>query len=166
MTNLRVVKATEEHLPAITAIYNDAVLNSTATFDTEPKTLDDRRRWLAGHGEAHPVLVALDRAGNVLAWGSLSPYSDRLAYRFTVEDSLYVHPEARGRGVGQLLLGKIVESARERGYHTVIAKVVDGNAPSLAIHHKHGFEVIGTMREVGHKFGRWLDVTLLQRILR
>ncbi|MGE5554221.1 MAG: N-acetyltransferase family protein [Betaproteobacteria bacterium] len=163
MTCLQVVQAAEEHLPGITAIYNEAVQNSTATFDTEPKTLDDRRRWLAEHGEAYPVLVALDPAGQVLAWGSLSPYSDRLAYRFTVEDSLYVHPQARGQGLGSLLLGRLVELAQEHNYHTIIAKIVDGNAASLAVHRRHGFTDVGTMRQVGYKFGRWLDVTILQR---
>ncbi|MGE5623613.1 MAG: N-acetyltransferase family protein [Methanocella sp.] len=161
----RLVRAGEEHLPAVTEIYNAAVLTSTATFDTEPKTLDDRRAWLAAHGESHPVLVAVSAAGEVLAWGSLSPYSDRPAYRYTAEDSLYVRDGERGQGLGSLLLGALVVEARRRGFHALVAKVVDENAASLAVHRKHGFVEAGTLRQVGYKFDRWLDVTLLQLTL-
>jgi phosphinothricin acetyltransferase len=162
-----VVPAREEHLPAILEIYNEAVLHGTATFDTEPKSLEDRRQWLAGHGEAHPVVVAVEEgSGEVLAWGSLSPYSDRLAYRFTVEDSVYVRTDRRGEGLGGLILGRLLELAAALGYRAVVAKIVDGNAPSLALHRRAGFFDVGTLREVGFKFDRWLDVTLLQALLR
>lgn len=162
---VHLVKAGEEHLPGVMEIYNAAVLTSTATFDTEPKTLEDRRAWLCTHGETHPVLVALDPSGAVLAWGSLSPYADRPAYRFTAEDSLYVRDGERGRGYGSLILAALVAEARRLGYHALIAKVVDENQASLAVHAKHGFTPVGTLRQVGYKFDRWLDVTLLQLIL-
>lgn len=165
MSRFQVVRAREEHLPAITEIYNEAVLNSTATFDTEPKTLEDRRRWFQAHGAPYPVLVAVAPTGKVAAWASLGPYSDRPAYRFTVEDSLYVRPEYQGQGLGSRLLGTLVELAGEIGYHTIVARVVDGNVASLAVHRKCGFEAVGTLRAVGYKFDRWLDVTFLQRLL-
>lgn len=165
MSDIRLVRAGEEHLPAITDIYNEAVRNSTATFDTEPRTLEDRRRWLSAHGDLFPVLVALTPEGQVAAWGCVSPYSERPAYRFTVEDSLYVREGLRGQGIGSLLLRRLLELAAAGGYHTVIARVVGDNVASLSVHQKHGFVSTGTLREVGFKFDRWLDVTFLQRIL-
>lgn len=158
------VRADQTHLPAITEIYNEAVLHGTATFDTEPQTLADRQGWLAGHGDAYPVLVAVAK-GQVLAWGSLSPFSDRPAYRYTVEDSLYVRPEAQGSGLGSRLLERLLALGVMLGYRSVLAKIVDDNEPSLAVHHKYGFTDAGLLTAVGYKFDRWLDVAILQRRL-
>ncbi|MGE5507546.1 MAG: GNAT family N-acetyltransferase [Chitinophagales bacterium] len=157
-----VMRAEECHLPGILEIYNDAVFHSTATFDTEPKTLADRQAWLTGHGDAYPVIVAVED-GQVLAWGSLSPFSDRPAYCYTVEDSLYVRPEVQGRGLGSRLLERLLALGVMLGYRAVLAKIVDENAPSLGVHRKFGFVDAGLLRAVGYKFGRWLDVSILQR---
>lgn len=161
----RICRAAEEHLPGITAIYNHAVLNSTATFDTEPKSLEDRRTWLAGHGEDLPILVALDEAGEVAGWASLSPYSDRLAYRHTVEDSIYLASRVQGLGLGKRLLGELLDLAAGVGHHSVVARIVAGNPASLALHEKLGFRTVGVLEEAGWKFDRWLDVFILQRKL-
>jgi L-amino acid N-acyltransferase len=165
---LRIVPATQEHIQGIADIYNEAIANTTATFDTDPKTLDDRGEWLAAHGDRFPVLVALaaDPADcTVLGWASVSEYSPRPAYRFTGEESVYVRADARGQGIGKALLGALVEQARARGFRTLIGRVVAGNAASERAHACCGFEEVGRLREVGSKFGLWLDVLFLQVML-
>jgi len=164
MTTTRIRMATEADLPAITAIYNEAVRTTTATFDTVEKTTDDRRAWLAGHDGRHPVIVAqLD--GAVVGWGSLSRWSDRAAYDGTCENSVYVDASSRGKGVGQALLQELVAIARAEGLHTVIARIADGNPASLRLHERAGFAHIGTMRQVGRKFGKLIDVHMYQLII-
>ncbi|MEO7555538.1 MAG: N-acetyltransferase family protein, partial [Acidimicrobiales bacterium] len=147
------------------AIYNPAVLESTVTFDLVPRTLEDQRAWLSDRAGVHAVLVAIDPAGVVAGFGSLSPYKDRPAYRTTVEDSVYVRSDAQGRGVGSLLLGSLLDTATAHGFHAVIARIVGHHDASINLHAGHGFEVVGTEREVGRKFGKWLDVVLMQRLL-
>lgn len=162
MVSLR--PATQADLAAITAIYNEAIRNTTATFDTEEKSLDDRRVWLAGHGPRHPVIVA-EQAGAVAGWGCLSPWSDRRAYADTCENSVYVGVSSRGRGVGAALLAELLRLARQNGMHTVIARIADGNPASEKLHRSAGFERVGVMREVGRKFGRRIGVQIWQRML-
>lgn len=157
-------RATSLDLPAIAAIYNDAIRTTTATFDTEEKTLDDRRAWLATHDAKHPVIVA-QVGSEVVGWGSLSAWSDRCAYAATCENSVYVAAAARGKGVGKALLAELVNIARKAGMHTIIARVAAGNPASERLHEGAGFVRIGVMREVGRKFGRLLDVTMYQLML-
>lgn len=147
----------------IVAIYNDAVARTVATFDTEPRSLDRQRQWLAEHRPPWIALVA-EASGTVVGWASLSPWSDRPAYARTAEVSVYVAAPTRGRGVGSALLTALVAGAEREGLHTLLARVADRNPPSLRLHAAHGFTVAGEMREVGWKFGRWIDVTLLQRM--
>lgn len=154
-----------DDIPAITDIYNDAVLRTTATFDTQPKTLDQQRAWFEAHDAQHPILVA-EEDGQVVGWASLSAYSDRCAYDGTAEDSVYVREDCRGRGIGRALLSKLIEEGRRCGLHTVLARVVGGNDGSVHLHEMFGFETIGVTREVGYKFGRWLDVVIMQLIYR
>ena len=149
---------------AIRAIYNLEVTTATVTFDLRPRTLEDQRRWIAEHAGAHPALVAEDD-GDIVGFGSLSPYRDRPAYRTTVEDSVYVRRDRHGQGVGRLLLAGLVDGATASGFHAVIGRIVGGHQASIALHRRLGFEVIGTEREVGRKFGRWLDVVLMERLL-
>jgi len=153
-----------EDAEAIRRIYNVEVTGSTVTFDLEPRTLEDQRAWVARHQGAHPAVVAIDD-GAVVGFGSLSSFRDRAAYATTVEDSVYVAGEWRGRGVGRALLAELVALARARGFHTVIARTSGDNESSIALHQSCGFTLVGTEREVGRKFGRWLDVTVLQRML-
>jgi len=161
---MQVRLATMADAEAIRAIYNREVTGSSVTFDLVPRTLSDQRAWLDARAGAHPSVVAVD-GPLVIGFGSLSPYRDRPAYATTVEDSVYVGPEHQGRGVGVALLGELVRLANAHGFHTVMARIVEGHAASIALHRACGFEVVGTEREVGRKFGRWLDVVLMQRML-
>ncbi len=149
---------------AIRAIYNDEVLHSTSTFDLRPRTAAQQRRWIEHHQGAHPAVVAVSD-GVVAGFGSLSLFRDRPAYATTVEDSVYVGTDHRGRGVGRALLDELVRVASAHGFHTVVARVSGDNAPSIALHAACGFVEVGVEREVGRKFGRWLDVTVLQLML-
>ena len=150
---------------AMRAIYNLEVTGSTVTFDLVPRTLADQLAWLEERSGAYAAIVAVD-ADEVAGFASLSPYRDRPAYRTTVEDSVYVERSHQGRGVGRLLLTELVHRATESGFHAVMARIVGGHEASIALHRSLGFEVVGTERQVGRKFHRWLDVVLLQRLLQ
>jgi L-amino acid N-acyltransferase YncA len=147
-------------------IYNREVTGSTVTFDLVPRTLDEQVRWIEAHSGAHPALVAaLGDDGPVVGFASLTPYRSRPAYSTTVEDSVYVHADHRAKGIGRLLLDQIVGLAATSGFHTVMARIVGTHEASIALHRAGGFELVGVEREVGRKFGRWLDVALMQRLL-
>lgn len=149
---------------AIRQIYNREVTTSTATFDLVPRSLEDQRAWQGERSGARAVLVAADGA-EVAGFGSLSPWRDRPAYSTTVEDSVYVHPDHQGRGVGRMLLEELVSIAISHGFHACMARIVGGHETSIALHAACGFEVVGTEREVGRKLGRWLDVVVMERLL-
>jgi phosphinothricin acetyltransferase len=149
---------------AIRAIYNHEVLRSTVTFDLRPRSLEEQQQWLAVRAGAHAVIVAME-GDEVVGFGSLSPFRDRPAYSTSVEDSVYVRGDQRGTGVGRALLEELVKLATQHGFHTVLARIVGGHEASIALHEAVGFEVVGTEREVGRKFGRWLDVMVMQRLL-
>lgn len=146
-------------------IYNPVVETSTATFDLVPRTLDQQVAWLSDRSGARIVLVAETDEATVAGYAALSPYRERAAYSTTVEDSVYVHADHQGRGVGRLLLDALVDTARAHGFHAVMARIVADHEASIALHAVCGFEVVGHEREVGRKFGRWLDVTLMERLL-
>jgi len=151
---------------AIREIYNAEVVASTVTFDLVARTLAEQVAWIDEHSGGHPAIVAVDDDNAVVVgFASLSPYRSRPAYAPTVEDSVYVHPDHRGRGIGRLLLSDLVELARDHGFHSVIARIVGGHDASIALHRACGFEEIGCEREVGRKFGKWLDVVLMQVML-
>lgn len=174
---MRTRLATMADADAIAAIYNREVTDGTATFDMVPRTPAEQAAWMRDHSGAYPCIVAVastddasvssaaDGTGEtVLGWACLSPYRTRPAYSTSVEDSIYVHRDHHGRGVGSLLLGDLVALADDHGFHAVFARIADAGAASVALHAKHGFELVGVEREVGRKFGRWLDVTLMQRL--
>ena len=145
----------------IADIYNHEIEHSTATFDTELVSLDERRRWLAAHAsDAHPVVVAEVNSA-VAGWASLSPWSERCAYSRAAEVSVYVHREFRGRGLGRSLLQQLIARARTAGLGVLLARIVSESDGSVALHASLGFEQVGTMRRVGEKFGRILDVELM-----
>jgi phosphinothricin acetyltransferase len=146
-------------------IYNLEVVESTVTFDLVPRTLAEQRRWLEEHAGGHPAVVATDPDGDVVGFGSLTAYRPRPAYATTVEDSVYVRRDRRGTGVGHAVLTDLVERATAHGFHAVIARIVGGHEASIALHAACGFAHVGVEREVGRKFGRWLDVVVLQRML-
>ena len=157
--------ATEADLPSILAITNEAIANTTAVWSLLPATLETRRAWLLDRqGRDFPVLVA-DDAGSVLGFASYGDYRPWDGYLHTVEHSLYVHPDAQGRGEGQALLGRLIERAEAQGKRVMVAGIEAGNAASVALHRRAGFEEAGRLREVGRKFGRWLDLLFMQKLL-
>ena len=156
--------ATITDLDAMTEIYNEAIETTTATFDTEPKTAREQLQWFEGHGERFPIYVA-EIQGTIVGWASLSPWSGRCAYSDTAETSFYVKEEHRGGGVGTGLKIAIIGAARALGFHVLIAQIAEGADASRHINESLGFHHVGTLREVGRKFGRVLDVHLYQLIL-
>lgn len=153
-----------EDAEAIRAIYNHEVAHGTATFDIEERTLAAQRSWLTERSGAHVVLVA-EIDDEIVGFAALSRYKERAAYNGTVEDSIYVDPTRQGQGVGLALLEALVVRAREHGFHTLIARIGHESVGSIAVHARAGFVEIGREREVGRKFGRWLDVVIMQRML-
>jgi phosphinothricin acetyltransferase len=156
-------KAVYADVPAITGIYNEAILTTTATFDMEPKTTTAQRKWFKAHGPKNPILAAVIE-DKVIGWASLSAYSDRCAYADTAELSLYVKESFRNQGIGKELMHAILDEGKKAGLHTVISRIAGGNDVSINLHHQFGFEDIGVMKEVGNKFGQLLDVYLLQKM--
>ncbi|MFT3877719.1 MAG: GNAT family N-acetyltransferase [Propioniciclava sp.] len=158
-------RATAADIPAIVAIYNEAVATTTASWDYDPQPLADRAAWFAEReASGHAVLVA-EADGRVLGWGSWGPYRAKHGYRLTMEHSVYVDAAARGRGVGRLLLAGLIDTAREAGVHVLVGAVTDDNEVSFALHEAFGFVEVGRMPQVGVKFGRWLTLVLLQLTL-
>ncbi|MGH8442048.1 MAG: GNAT family N-acetyltransferase [Nevskiaceae bacterium] len=157
--------ATEADLPGIFAIYDREVLHGTATFDTEPKNEAERLAWLGDDaGGKYPILVA-EIDGAIAGWARFYAWSHRCAYARAAENAVYVHADHRGKGVGRALLAELIRLAPQRGVHVLLARIVEGNPASRALHEAHGFTTIGVMRRVGEKFGRVLDVQLMERQL-
>jgi len=156
--------AAEADQPAILDIYNDAVLHSTATFDLRARTWEEHQGWCDEHRPPYQVLVAAV-GDEVAGFGSLSPFRAKPGYRFTAQDSIYIHKDFRGRGIGSALLRLLIETAREAGLHSIMALIDGGNTVSVHLHERFGFRHVGTFPEVGFKFGRWLDVVHMQKML-
>jgi L-amino acid N-acyltransferase YncA len=148
-------------LASITDIYNQAILNTTATFDTRTKTIEEQKAWFDKHGQKYPVLLGLED-NKIEGWASLSAWSDRCAYADTAEISLYVRNGERGKGIGRQLSEAILKAGKEAGLHTAIARIAEGNDASIHLAESLGFKHIGVMKEVGRKFGKLLDVYLMQ----
>lgn len=163
---MRIEEATEASVPAITAIYNEAVRSTTAVWNSSTVDEADRLRWLEAHRAAdHPVLVALDDAEEVVGYATFGDWRAWEGYRYTVEHSVYVRGDQRGRGVGEQLLVALIGRARALGKHVLVAGVEAGNAASIGLHEKLGFRRVGYLPQVGRKFERWLDLVFLQLIL-
>jgi L-amino acid N-acyltransferase YncA len=166
MSSLEIRPAASADLPAITEIYEHAVRFGTATFELVPPDLAEMtRRFDALVAGNFPFFVAV-LAGHVVGYAYAGPYRPRPAYRFTVENSIYLQPAIHGRGVGQKLLQQLIAECEGRGYRQMIAVIGDStNAASVGVHSRCGFEMIGTHPNVGFKFGRWLDTVMMQRSL-
>ena len=158
-------EATEADLEGLAAIYNEVIASSTAVFSYLPVSVDERRRcWQARTAQGYPLLVAHDEHG-VAGFGTFGDFRPWPGYRFTVEHTLHVRADARGRGLGTQMLQALVQRARALGKHVMVAGVDAGNAASIRLHERCGFAQAGRLREVGYKFDRWLDLVFLQRAL-
>ncbi|HBN8508328.1 TPA: L-methionine sulfoximine N-acetyltransferase [Pseudomonas aeruginosa] len=150
-------------LPGILAIYNDAVGNTTAIWNETPVDLANRQAWFDTRArQGYPILVASDAAGEVLGYASYGDWRPFEGFRGTVEHSVYVRDDQRGKGLGVQLLQALIERARAQGLHVMVAAIESGNAASISLHRRLGFEISGQMPQVGQKFGRWLDLTFMQ----
>ncbi len=159
-------QATAGDAPALAGIYNDAVRHTTAIWNDAEVDADNRRQWLALRSAGrHPVLVAADGARGVVGYASFGDFRAFDGYRHTVEHSIYVRADARRAGVAARLMEALIAQARARGKHAMVGAIESENAASIALHRRLGFEEVGRMREVGTKFGRWLDLTWMQLLL-
>lgn len=165
MSEFKIRAAVPADAVAINDVYNHYVRTSTATFDTEEMSLPRRLVWLEEHVGPHPVLVAEDSTGTLMGWGSLSRWGTRCAYRHTVEISIYVAAEATGRGCGPALSAALLGEAERLGHHAVVSQIVHENEASLKMAARQGFEHVGTLKQVGRKFDRWLDVVLMECVI-
>ncbi|HUA90192.1 MAG TPA: GNAT family N-acetyltransferase [Steroidobacteraceae bacterium] len=158
--------ALEEDLPGLAQIYNEVIATSTAIYSSTPVTLEDRREWWRTRTAAgYPVLVARDAQG-VAGFATFGDFRAWPGYRFTVEHSVHVRADGRGRGVGTLLMQALLPRAAALGKHVMIAGVDAANAASIRFHERLGFERCAHLREVGYKFDRWLDLVFLQRMIQ
>lgn len=157
--------ATEADLPAINAIYNHFVLTCTCTYQVEPETEEARRAWFIGRGHRHPVIVA-EENGEIVAWGSLSPFHKRAAYAQTVENSVYVSHRHQRRGLGSRVMEALIQRARGSRVHSIVAVISADQDGSIALHRRLGFVDCGRLKEVGCKFGHVLDVVYMQLMIR
>jgi phosphinothricin acetyltransferase len=161
---LYVRDAIPSDLPSMLDIYNDAIINLTATFDVVEQTLAERMIWFESHGGKYPLLTA-ELDGEVVGYACLSRFREKPAYDKSTELSIYISSKHRGHGIGTALMQEILQRAVELGYHTVIGGITGGNEVSIKLHKKFGFELAGCFKEVGSKFGQWLDVHFYQLML-
>lgn len=166
MSAAHIRDATPEDLPAILAIFNDVIATTTAVYFLQPVTLDERRTWFEARRKAgYPVLVA-DDGGAVLGFASFGEFRGVWpGYRYSIEHSVHVRADNRGRGLGRQLIESLFEPAVAMGKHVMIGGIDADNAASLGLHEALGFQRVAHLREVGHKFGRWLDLVFVQRYL-
>lgn len=165
MPQIAVRAATEADLPGILAIYNDAVTNTTAIWNETESTLEARRSWMAERtGRGFPVLVADDN-GEVAGYATFGDFRPHEGYRFTVENSIYVRTDRRGRGIAAAMMPPLIKAAEKLGMHAMIAGIEAENVASIRLHERFGFREVARMPEVGRKFDRWLDLVLMQRML-
>lgn len=165
---VRVRSAVVGDATGILDIYNHEVLTSNVTFDLTPRNEGEQRTWIADRSGAHATVVAVTTVeghDRVIGFGALSPFRDRPGYSTSVEDSVYVHRDHRRRQVGDSLLGELVAVATAHGFHALFARIVAGHDASIGLHRRHGFEVVGTERQVGRKFGRFHDVVVMELLL-
>jgi len=160
---VKIRKASLKDLKGITEIYNHAILNTVATFDTEIKTVKEQKRWFEEHGPKNPIIVAeIDK--EIVGFASLSKYSTRCAYSDTAEISLYVKEKYQGKNIGKQLMKEIIDAGEKAGLHAIISRIAQGNKISIHLHETVGFKHVGIYKEVGYKFGKRLDVYLMEKI--
>lgn len=167
MTQHTIVQCTHaKHARAILDIFNEAILNSTALYDYQPRTLQSMEAWFAAKDKGNfPVLGIEDDAGTLLAFGSFGTFRAWPAYKYSVEHSVYVHKDHRGKGLGNEVMQALIAAARQHGVHAMLGGIDASNGGSIALHERLGFRHVGTLPQVGFKFGRWLDLAFYQLLL-
>jgi L-amino acid N-acyltransferase YncA len=165
MTAVQIRDADDSDLPAITEIHNHAVVHTTAIWNEDAVDVADRAAWLADRtARGYPVIVAVDDSG-LVGYASYAQWRPHSGYKHTVEHSVYVRGDQRGRGIGKTLMAELIERARAAGVHVMIGGIESGNVASIVLHERLGFAEVGRMPQVGAKFGRWLDLSMLQLVL-
>ena len=166
MSTLTIREATSDDAQAIRTIYNHEVENETSTMDLVPRTLEVQQEWIAARSGAFCAVVAVDSAGAVLGFGALSEYKDRTGYRTTVENSVYVRRDVARRGIGRQILNHLLAVATVSGFHSVIARIESTSTASRDLHLACGYKLVGVEQQVARKFGKWLDIAVMQCILQ
>ena len=163
MINIR--NATENDLQPMLDIYNEIIMNTTAIFQYDPHTLEQRKEWFAQKKkENYPVFVA-EENNMIVGFSTFGQFRNWLAYKYSVENSVYIKADQRGKGIGKLLLQPLIDAAKQMRLHTIIAGIVADNEASMALHQKFGFVEVAHFKEVGYKFDKWLDLKFLQLML-
>ena len=165
MTAYRLRLASAADAEAICRIYNQGIEDRVATLETELRAPDERRQWLASRGARHPVIVAEVELETVAGWASLNVFNAREAYRFVADISVYVERGWRGKGVGRVMLEKLVELGRTHGYHKLVLSAFPGNAAGMALYTKSGFRTVGIYHEQGQLDGKWVDTIIMEKVL-
>jgi len=163
---MNITDCTFAQAPEILAIFNDAILNSTALYDYKPRTMDNMEDWFAAKKKGgFPVLGAFDDDGTLAGFASFGTFRAWPAYKYSIEHSVYVRQDRRRSGLGRLLIGRVVEAAKSRDYHMMIGVIDAANTASIQLHQKVGFSHCASIKQAGYKFGRWLDLEFYQLIL-
>jgi phosphinothricin acetyltransferase len=163
---IQIRTALEQDLEAMLEIYNDVIVNTTAVYDYQPHTLEMRRQWFRiKEAQGFPVFVA-EEDGKVVGFSSIGPFRAWAAYKYSVENSVYVAADQRGKGIGKMLIAPLVEASVQLNMHTIIAGIDATNEASIRLHRSFGFEEVAHFKQVGYKFGRWLDLTFMQLLLK
>lgn len=164
MPEILIRVATAADAEAVCTIYNQGIEERIATLETELRSPDERRQWMAARGSRHPVIVA-ELDGSVLGWASLNPFNPRCAYDHVADLSVYVERGWRGKGVGRLLLDRLVDLARQLGYHKMVLAAFPSNRAGMALYERVGFGTVGVYREQGQLDGKWVDVIIMEKLL-
>ena len=164
MSAITIRPAAEPDAPAIATIYNQGIKDRIATLETELRSPEERRQWLAARGPRHPVIVA-EADGQVVGWGSLNPFNPRKAYDHAADFSVYVERDWRGKGVGRRLLERLIELARQIGYHKMVLSAFPFNTAGIALYERLGFRTVGIYKEQGLLDGKWVDTIIMEKLL-
>ncbi len=162
---VKIRKALIKDINEITKIYNESIRKTNSTFDTKEKTIEEQKLWFKNHGPKNPIIVA-EKNGLIIGWAALSKYDTKCAYSDTAEISLYIKEENQGQGIGKALIDSIIKEGEKVGLHSILARITAGNNISINLHKSVGFEVVGVLKEVGYKFGKLLDVYLMQKLYK
>jgi phosphinothricin acetyltransferase len=163
---IQLIDCDNAHAEAILRIFNQAIADSTALYEYQPRTMEMIQGWLARKRAGDfPIIGAVDQQGTLLGFGSYGPFRAFPAYKYTVEHSVYIGTDHRGKGLGKALLNELISRAIAQQYHVMVAAIDSQNQASIVLHEKLGFQRCGLMPQVGFKFGRWLDLALYQMLL-